>query len=123
MSPGGVDAPGSGSALGAFLRQALIWFVPALLVLPLYLLLMTLSILGGDGELLRITEGVRGGINAALGPLLSLLGLLVGGLALIYGDGVEAYGMGLALSAGGLIFGTSLAQQALRRIRERGRSS
>lgn len=60
----------SAAVWGRFLQLAVLWLIPALFVLPFYLVLVAASAAFGDGELLGVTEGLRGGINAALGPLL-----------------------------------------------------
>ena len=71
MAPPPRSQPPSPAAVRReFARLALVWSIPALLVLPIYLLLIALSAAAADGALLEATDGVKGGINAAIGPLL-----------------------------------------------------
>ena len=39
-----------------YLVMALTWAIPALLILPIYLIVLAISMLGGDGALLEATE-------------------------------------------------------------------
>ena len=100
-----------------FLFAALTWFIPALLVLPVYLILVALSAMAGDGTLLETTEGVRGGINAALGPLLVACGIAALVVTISWGSDVEAYLSGgvFALVTGGL--GVVLWRKVLAHLR------
>jgi hypothetical protein len=67
----------SDSVAGQFLRNALLWFVPALLLLPIYVLLVAISVVAGDGAVLDFVGKLRGRIDGALGLL-----MIVGGVAL-----------------------------------------
>lgn len=57
-----------------FALTALIWLVPAVLFLPLVLVVIALSVLGSDGTILELVAKLRGGVLTALGPLLVVVG-------------------------------------------------
>jgi len=77
-----VSADGSTPAItravvGQYLRVALIWLIPALLLLPFYLLLIGISVLAGEGALLELALKTKGGIHSAVGLLLVLGALAI----------------------------------------------
>lgn len=99
-----------------YAKTALLWLIPALLVLPIYLVAIGISVLASDGALLEASEGVRGGINAALGPLLVLCGIAMAVLTVSWGGDAEAYvsgGFAAVVSAG---LGVVLVTRALRQL-------
>lgn len=110
--------PASRDVWFRFIKTALIWFIPALLALPVYLVLLAISAIGGDGALLETTEGVRGGINAALGPLLVVCGLAAGAFTAIRAGDVEDYLTGGFAAAVCVGFGALLWRRALEHLRE-----
>ncbi|MCG8422201.1 MAG: hypothetical protein MJE77_30125 [Proteobacteria bacterium] len=67
----------SPAVLQRFVGTAVIWLIPALLLLPIALIVVGLVALSGEGQLLEISNGIRGKIFAALGPLLLLCGVAV----------------------------------------------
>lgn len=101
---------------GKLAKTALLWLIPALLVLPIYLLVLAVSVLASDGSLLEVSGGVRGGINAALGPLLMLCGVAAGVLTVMFAGEAEGYVTGgfFAVVAFGL--GVVLMTRELRRM-------
>ncbi|PRP95373.1 hypothetical protein ENSA5_39580 [Enhygromyxa salina] len=107
-----------GKVWGPFIKTALVWLIPALLLLPLYLVLIAISMFAGDGSLLEATEGVRGGINAALGPLLILSGVAVGVFTAIYAGETQDWisgGLAVVITVGA---GVVLGQRALAQLRK-----
>jgi hypothetical protein len=74
-----------------FSKTAAVWFVPALLVLPLYLVAVAISVAASDGGLLEASDGLRGRIFAALGPLLVACGLALTVVTVRWGEDAEAY--------------------------------
>ena len=101
---------------GKLTKTALLWLIPALLVLPIYLLVLGFSVLASDGSMLEASGGVRGGINAALGPLLMLCGVAAGVFTVMSAGEAEDYINGgfFAVVAFGL--GVALTTRELRRM-------
>ncbi len=101
---------------GQYLRVALVWLVPALLLLPFYLLLIGISVLAGEGALLEIVTKAKGGIHSAVG-----LWLVLGALAMLVFVVLEAtvaddwvQGGAMVLVTGGV--GAYLVRRELRKI-------
>jgi hypothetical protein len=95
-------------------KKALVWLIPALLVLPFYLILIAVTAVAADGSLLATTEGVRGGINAAIGPLLVLCGIAAVVATVLLATDAQDYvnGVFFALATAGL--GVALVVRELR---------
>lgn len=53
------------------------WLVPALLLLPLYLLIVLISMAAEEGAILGATMKLRGGVHSALGVLLLTTAIVV----------------------------------------------
>lgn len=70
-------APITRVVVGEYFMAALVWLVPALILLPFYLLLIAISVAASEGGLLEIAMKARGGIHCALGLLL-VLGSIAG---------------------------------------------
>ena len=100
-----------------FARLALIWLIPALLVLPIYLVLIALSASAGDGTLLEATEGVKGGINAAVGPLLFLCGAVAMVGTVILAQETSDYITGVSALIVCWLIGWHISSRALKQIR------
>lgn len=113
------QAPITAAVWGAFAKDACLWLIPALLVLPIYLVVLGVSAIVGDGSLLEASEGVRGRINTALGPLLVLCGAAAGVFTARLASDAEGYVTGafFALITAGL--GVVLSVRELRRAAER----
>lgn len=99
-----------------FFKSALLWLLPALLLLPVYLVLVLLSAIIEDGVLLEATSGIRGGINAALGPLLITCGIAGTGFVMVVGTVAEDYIFGVLFGVLCTGLGVVLSQRALRRL-------
>lgn len=113
------NAPVTGAVWGEYFTSALIWLVPALFLLPFYLVLIAISVAASEGGLLAIVMKARGGIHAALGLL-----LVLGSIALLVVvvqvadeaiDWIE--GGFMVLVTGGM--GAYFMQRELRRIAAR----
>jgi hypothetical protein len=112
MSRGQITAQ-TWSQLGV---SALVWLVPALLLLPFYLLLVLVSVLIENGELLELVGRLRGGIHCALGPLLVAIAIAGGiGLPQYAVEGSDwVFGVVAVLITGGL--GVFFVHRELSRI-------
>lgn len=114
---GDARKPVTAEVWGRFLRDALVWMIPALLVLPILLALLAISMVAADGGLLEAGEGkIKGGLGAALGPLLILVGVAAGVLTAIYATELADYGEGgfFALICVGV--GIAISVRELRRL-------
>lgn len=100
-----------------FLRSALVWAIPGLLVLPFYLILIAISGAGGDGTLLEVTDGVKGGINAAIGPLLFVCGAVAMGGTLVLAVEAADYVWGAFALIVCWLVGWHISSRALKHIR------
>lgn len=58
-----------------FTATAFVWLIPALLLLPLVLIVAAITMVAADGSLLELGSGIRGKLLTALGPLLVVLGV------------------------------------------------
>lgn len=106
----------SGPILWQFFWTALLWLVPALLLLPLYLIVLVVSVLISEGAPIELLTKFKGGINSALGLLLVLCGIAA--LVFMVTTKLDAEGylyVGLSsLVCGGL--GGYLSRRELRRM-------
>jgi hypothetical protein len=100
-----------------FSKIALVWFVPALLVLPLYLVAVAISVAAADGALLEASDGLRGRLFAALGPLLVACGLALAVVTVRWGEDVEAYLGGGAAATVCVFLGAVMIRRELARLR------
>lgn len=57
-----------------FTATAFVWLIPALLLLPVVLVVAAITMVAADGSLLELGSGIRGKLLTALGPLLVALG-------------------------------------------------
>lgn len=101
-----------------FAKNALLWLVPALIALPFYLILLLISMVAGEGTLLEATDGVSGGINCALGPLLILVGFVAVGLTIQFGTDASYYVEGIFFAIISVGLGIVLARRALIALRK-----
>jgi hypothetical protein len=99
-----------------FCKTALLWMIPALIVLPIYLVVVGISVLASEGALLEASEGVRGGINAALGPLLVLCGVAAAVVTGLWGADAESYLTGGFFAIVAIGLGVVLMTRALRQL-------
>jgi hypothetical protein len=100
-----------------YAKTAVIWLVPALLLLPLYLVLLVIAVVGAEGAPLQLVEGIKGKVNAALGPLMVLAGLGLGGVTIALAEDAESYvfgGFGAVVAVG---LGIVLVQTAIAKLR------
>ena len=95
-----------------FFTKALVWFVPALLVLPFYVILLAIMAAGNDGQAASSMDGFRGGINTALGPLLVVVGIGIGIVGAALGHDLEAALTGVAVGLGCILFGFEFSRRA-----------
>ncbi len=106
----------SGPILWQFFWTALLWLVPAVLLLPIYVIVLAISMLVWEGAAIELLTKFKGGINSALGLLLVLLG--VAALVFLFTAKLDAEGyvyVGVfSLICGGL--GGYLARRELRRM-------
>lgn len=80
---------------GEFLRTALIWLIPALLALPIVLVVIAVSMVAGDGGLFEAGEGsMKGGLATALGPVLILVGVAAIVFTAMHASEAADYGEG-----------------------------
>ena len=105
--------------LRQFFWTAVLWFIPALLLLPFALLLVAISVVAGDGTLLEMGEGLSSKVLTALGPMLIACGIAALVLAAAWGADVEGW-----LSFGGFalvafLVGGWATHRALRAIARR----
>lgn len=63
-------ATGTAPLWWQFTRTAIVWLIPAALLLPVVLLFVGLAAVSADGSLLEVGSGIRGKLLTALGPLL-----------------------------------------------------
>ncbi len=62
-------------------------------VAPLYLVLLAFSPIAEDGAALGLVEGIKGKVNAALGPLLIVAGFALAGATIAYASDAESPGL------------------------------
>ena len=108
-----MSTPREKAVRARFAKAALTWFVPALLILPIYLVILGISVIAADVTLLEATEGVKGGINAAIGPLLILCGLVAVALTVVLGTDESHYINGAFFALGAIAIGAIISRQAL----------
>ncbi len=111
-------SPAPAAVRREFARLALVWSIPALLILPIYLVLIALSAVAADGAILEATDGVRGGINAAIGPLLFVCGAVAMTATLMLAQEPTDYITGLGALVGCWLVGWHLSSRALAGIRK-----
>ena len=109
----------SAPVLGRFGRTALVWFIPAILLLPFALLLVAISAVAGDGSLLELGDGLSSKVLTALGPMLIASGIAALAAAAILEADTEGW-----ISTGGfaavvILVGGFATHRALRRIARR----
>ena len=97
-----------------FTATAFVWLIPALLLLPVVLVVAAITMAAADGSLLELGSGIRGKLLTALGPLLVVLGAGTIVFAAIAGADAEDW-----LSAGGfaallIVLGVFAIRKALR---------
>lgn len=106
----------SPAVLGRFMRTAVVWFLPAVLLLPFVLVVLAISVVAGDGSLLELGEGIRGKMLTALGPLLIACGVAAVAAAAILDADTEGWISFGTFAAVAVVVGWFATRQALRRI-------
>jgi hypothetical protein len=106
----------TGDIVSEFAGSAVVWLIPALLLLPIYLLLVAISVLASEGALLEFTLGARGRIHSALGLLMVLSAVAVAVLLPMYALTSDDWinGVFMVAVAGGA--GVYLVYRELRKI-------
>ena len=112
-----MQAERAGEPWSEFLKNAVVWLVPALLVLPFYLVAIAISVAASDGGLLEASDGWRGRIFTALGPLLVLCGLGAAWVTARYGEDAEAYLSGGTAALVCIFVGILMSRRELHRLR------
>ncbi len=97
-----------------FTATALAWSIPALLLLPIVLVVAAVTMAAGDGSLLELGSKLRGKLLTALGPLLVLLGVGTIVFAAIAGVDAEGWLHAGAFAALLLALGVLATRKALR---------
>jgi hypothetical protein len=101
-----------------YVKTAATWLIPALLLLPVYLLVLGLSVfIAGEGALMGAFDKIKGNINAALGPLLILAGIGFGVATPIYAADFDGYVTGVFAALVSIGFGIALVREALAKLR------
>lgn len=112
-----MERPITKAVVREFVGSAFVWLIPALLVLPLYLVIIGISVIASEGALLELMLRIRGGIHSALGVLLLLAAIALAIYLVQHGqltaeDWVNG-GFIVLCTAGG---GAFLAHRELRKI-------
>lgn len=99
-----------------FTTTAFVWLIPALLLLPIVLVIAALSMAASDGSLLELGSGIRGKLLTALGPLLVAAGAGVIVFAAIANADAEGWLNAGCLAAVLIALGVFAIRRALRSL-------
>jgi hypothetical protein len=124
MAASSSRAPITGAVWRTYAGVALLWLIPALIVLPIYLIVVAISAVAADGGLIEAGSGVKGRIDAATGPLLVICGVAAGVVTAMWATTGEGYATGGGFALVTVMVGCALMTRVLRRLaREAQRTS